>query len=210
MDDPATHEKMERFLSRFVADPKPRLELYRGKLPLFDHAGLERRIDENLGRKVWLKSGGYLIVDQSEALTAIDVNTGRYVGKRDLEETVLKTNLEAVQEVVKQLRFRNLGGLIIIDLSDMDSAQNRDKVHRALRDALRDDKARTQHPQDLRAGPGGDDAQAHPGEPGAAALRALRLLRRARLPAVGRDGRLQAAAGDPQGPAPLQAGAGSR
>ena len=112
-------------------------------MPLFDHEGLEARIDENLGKKVWLKSGGYLIVDQSEALTAIDVNTGRYVGKRDLEETVLKTNLEAVQEVVHQLRFRNLGGLIIIDLIDMESAENRDKVYRALQEALRSDKART-------------------------------------------------------------------
>ena len=143
VDDPPTHEKMQAFLSRFVADPKPNLELYEGDLPLYDYEGLESRIDENLGRKVWLKSGGYLIVDQSEALTAIDVNTGRYVGKRDLEETVLKTNLEAVQEVVYQLRFRNLGGLIIIDLIDMESAENREKVYRALQEALRYDKART-------------------------------------------------------------------
>jgi ribonuclease G len=143
VDDPGVHEKMEHFLDRFVADPKPRLELYDGGVPLFDQEGLEPRIDENLGKKVWLKSGGYLIVDQSEALTAIDVNTGRYVGKRDLEETVLKTNLEAVQEVVHQLRFRNLGGLIIIDLIDMESAENRDKVYRALQEALRSDKART-------------------------------------------------------------------
>ena len=143
VDDPATHEKMQRFLDRFVADPKPGLELYAGALPLFDREGLEARIDDNLGRKVWLKSGGYLIVDQSEALTSIDVNTGRYVGKRDLEETVLKTNLEAVAEVVYQLRFRNIGGLIIIDLIDMESAENRDKVYRALQDALRGDKART-------------------------------------------------------------------
>jgi hypothetical protein len=92
---------------------------------------------------VWLKSGGYLIVDQSEALTAIDVNTGRYVGKRDLEETVLKTNLEAVKEVVNQLRFRNIGGLIIIDLIDMESSANREKVYRALQEALREDKSRT-------------------------------------------------------------------
>ncbi len=143
VDDPAIHEKMQTFLDRFVADPKPRLEFYTGSVPLFDHEGLEPRIDENLGKKIWLKSGGYLIVDQSEALTAIDVNTGRYVGKRDLEETVLKTNLEAVQEVVHQLRFRNLGGLIIIDLIDMESAENRDKVYRALQEALRSDKART-------------------------------------------------------------------
>ena len=143
VDDPATHEEMKSFISRFVADPKPRLELYGGPLPIFDHFGLEARIDDNLGKKVWLKSGGYLIVDQSEALTAIDVNTGRYVGKRDLEETVLKTNLEAVQEVVHQLRFRNIGGLIIIDLIDMETAENREKVYRALQDALRQDKAKT-------------------------------------------------------------------
>jgi ribonuclease G len=112
-------------------------------VPLFDEFGCEAQIDANLGRKVWLKSGGYLIVDQSEALTAIDVNTGRYVGKRDLEETVLRTNLEAVREVVNQLRFRNIGGLIIIDLIDMESSENRDKVYRAFQDALRGDKAKT-------------------------------------------------------------------
>jgi len=112
-------------------------------LPLRVIRELESTIDDNLGKKAWLKSGGYLIVDQSEALTAIDVNTGRYVGKRDLEETVLKTNLEAVKEVVNQLRFRNIGGLIIIDLIDMESAANREKVYRALQDALRQDKSRT-------------------------------------------------------------------
>ena len=105
--------------------------------------GLEAQIHANLERKVWLKSGGSLIVDQCEALTAIDVNTGRFVGKRDLEETVYKTNLEAVKEVVNQLRFRNIGGLIIIDLIDMESADHREKTYRALRDALRRDKART-------------------------------------------------------------------
>ena len=114
-----------------------------GKEPIFDHFGLEAQIDQNLGRKVWLKSGGYLIIDQSEALTAIDVNTGRYVGKRDLEDTVLKTNLEAVREAVHQLRFRNIGGLIILDLIDMEDASNRDKVYRALQEVLRGDKART-------------------------------------------------------------------
>jgi len=143
IDDAAVYAEMQDFLSRFVADPKPVLEHYRGTLPIFDHHNIESVIDDNLGRKVWLKSGGYLIVDQSEALTAIDVNTGRYVGKRDLEETVLKTNLEAVKEVVNQLRFRNIGGLIIIDLIDMESAANREKVYRALQEALRDDKSRT-------------------------------------------------------------------
>jgi len=143
IDDPEVHARMKDFVERFVADPRPRIEHYRGTRPLFDRFDVEPQIDANLGRKVWLKSGGYLIVDQSEALTAIDVNTGRYVGKRDLEETVLKTNLEAVKEVVYQLRFRNIGGLIIIDLIDMDSAENREKVYRALQEALRGDKAKT-------------------------------------------------------------------
>jgi ribonuclease G len=143
VDDDDAHARMQDFLARFVAEPKPRLEHYQGAEPIFDHFGIEARIDENLGKKVWLKSGGYLIVDQSEALTAIDVNTGRYVGKRDLEETVLKTNLEAVKEVVSQLRFRNIGGLIIIDLIDMETAENREKVYRALQEALRSDKAKT-------------------------------------------------------------------
>jgi ribonuclease G len=143
VDDDKTFSEMESFLERFVADPKPKLEHYQGETPIFDHFDLESNIDTNLGRKVWLKSGGYLIVDQSEALTAIDVNTGRYVGKQNLEETVLKTNLEAVKEVVNQLRFRNIGGLIIIDLIDMESAENRDKVYRALQEALRSDKSKT-------------------------------------------------------------------
>jgi ribonuclease G len=143
IDNASVYEEMQSFLSRFVADPKPVLDHYRGAQPVFDHFGIESTIDDNLGKKVWLKSGGYLIVDQSEALTAVDVNTGRYVGKRDLEETVLKTNLEAVKEVVNQLRFRNIGGLIIIDLIDMESATNREKVYRALQDALRQDKSKT-------------------------------------------------------------------
>jgi ribonuclease G len=143
VDEKKIFEEMKDFLSRFVAEPKPRLEHYQGALPIFDHFGIESRIDDNLGKKVWLKSGGYLVIDQSEALTAIDVNTGRFVGKRDLEETVLKTNLEAVKEVVYQLRFRNIGGLIIIDLIDMESAENREKVYRALQEALRQDKAKT-------------------------------------------------------------------
>ncbi|MCC6640484.1 MAG: Rne/Rng family ribonuclease [Deltaproteobacteria bacterium] len=143
IDSPEVHATMQDFVERFLADPRPRIELYRGTDPIFDHFAVESQIDANLGRKVWLKSGGYLIVDQSEALTAIDVNTGRYVGKRDLEETVLKTNLEAVKEVVYQLRFRNIGGLIIIDLIDMESSENREKVYRALQEALRQDKAKT-------------------------------------------------------------------
>ena len=142
-DDKELYEHIQSFVDRFVADPKPEVVHYDEGLPIFDRFGLESQIHANLERKVWLKSGGSLVIDKSEALTAIDVNTGRFVGKRDLEETVLKTNLEAVQEVVHQLRFRNLGGLIIVDLIDMESAGNREKVYRAFQEALRADKART-------------------------------------------------------------------
>ena len=143
VDSTQSYEEMKAFSERFVAEPRPRLEHYRGAEPIFDHFGIEAQIDASIGRKVWLKSGGYLIIDQSEALTAFDVNTGRYVGKRDLEETVLKTNLEAVREIVNQLRLRNIGGLIILDFIDMESAENREKVYRTLQEAVRHDKART-------------------------------------------------------------------
>ena len=143
VDSPEVHEEMKAFVDRFVADPKPQIELHTGDVPIFDAYGVEAQIDQSLQRKVFMKSGGYLIIDQSEALTAIDVNTGSYVGKRDLEETVLRTNLEAVKEIVHQLRFRNIGGLLILDFIDMESASNREKVYRALQEELRTDKART-------------------------------------------------------------------
>ena len=142
-DDKATFDSLSHFVTEFVAEPRPSLEHYTEVTPLFDEMKLEAEIHANLERKVWLKSGGSLVIDQCEALTAIDVNTGGFVGKRDLEETVFKANLEAVKEAVHQLRFRNIGGLIIIDLIDMESADHREKVYRALRDALRSDKART-------------------------------------------------------------------
>jgi len=143
IDNKTVYEKLLEFSHRFVSDPQPAIELYDGREPIFDHFDLEAQIHANLERKVPLKSGGSLVIDQSEALTAIDVNSGRYVGKRDLEETVYRTNLEAVKEVVNQLRFRNIGGLIIIDLIDMESRENRDKVYRSLQEAVRQDKART-------------------------------------------------------------------
>ena len=122
---------------------KSRIKLFKGPSQLFEHYGIEAEISRALGKKVWLKSGGYLLIDQSEALTAIDVNTGRYVGSKSLEETILKTNLEAVKEIAYQLQIRNVGGIIIIDLIDMESHDNREKVYRALQDSLGSDKAKT-------------------------------------------------------------------
>jgi ribonuclease G len=143
IDNKRVYESLLEFSKRFVSDPQPLIEHYDGKEPIFDHFDLEAQIHANLERKVPLKSGGSLVIDQSEALTAIDVNSGRYVGKSDLEETVYRTNLEAVKEVVHQLRFRNIGGLIIIDLIDMESRDNREKVYRALQESVRQDKAKT-------------------------------------------------------------------
>src|SRR6202045_1620496 len=114
-----------------------------GSEPVFDRFNIEPQIERALDRKVWLKSGGYLIFDQAEALTGIDVNTGRFVGKRNQDETVLRTNLEAVEEVVKQLRLRNIGGIIIVDFIDMTREADRKRVSETLKDALRRDKART-------------------------------------------------------------------
>jgi ribonuclease G len=143
IDDAKEFGRLKAFVEKFMPERKADLSLYDGDEPTFDAYGIEEEISRALSRKVHLPSGGYLIIDQAEALTAIDVNTGRFVGNRDLEETILRTNLEAVQEIAYQLRFRNLGGLIILDFIDMDRAGNREKVYRALNDALRTDKAKT-------------------------------------------------------------------
>ncbi len=145
IDSPEQYGRLVRFVEMFLPERVKDIELYEGEEPIFDAYGIEDEIARALSRKVPLPSGGYLIIDQAEALTAIDVNTGRYVGKgsKDLEETALKTNLEAVEEIAYQLRFRNVGGLVVLDLIDMEAAQNRDKVYRALESALKKDKAKT-------------------------------------------------------------------
>jgi ribonuclease G len=122
---------------------KSSVSLYEGVEPIFDAYNLEGDITRALNRKIWLKSGGYIVLDHTEALLAIDVNTGRYVGKHNLEETILKTNLEAVKEIAYQIRLRDIGGIIIIDFIDMEKKSNQEKVFNALQDALRKDKSKT-------------------------------------------------------------------
>ncbi|MEE2788685.1 MAG: Rne/Rng family ribonuclease [Myxococcota bacterium] len=143
VDDPAEFERLVDFMHRFMPRYAPRVRHHDDKEPLFDAYGLEVELNRALSRKVWLPSGGYLIVDQTEALTAIDVNTGRFVGKRNLADTILKNNIEAVDEVVRQLRLRNIGGIIIIDFIDMDAESNRQRVYSNLSLALEKDRART-------------------------------------------------------------------
>ena len=143
IDSKPDHDRIVQFISTFMPKMKSSIELYDEEEPIFDQYGLEVEISRALGRKVWLKSGGYIIIEQTEALTAIDVNTGRFVGKHNLEDTILKTNLEAVKEIAYQLRLRNLGGIIIIDFIDMEKEVNREKVYAALEDALKCDKSKT-------------------------------------------------------------------
>jgi len=142
-DDPNTYSRIVQFVQNYMPRLRARVTLYDGAAPLFDRFNIEPQIERALDRKVWLKSGGSLVFDQAEALTAIDVNTGRFVGKRSQDETILKTNLEAVEEIVKQLRLRNIGGIIIVDLIDMAREADRKKVSDALATALKRDKART-------------------------------------------------------------------
>jgi len=143
IDAPEEYQRVKEFVDSYIPQLGRRVKPYDGDDPIFEHYGVEIEISRALGRRVWLKSGGYIILDQTEALTTIDVNTGRYVGKRSLEDTILKTNLEAVREIAYQLRLRNIGGILILDFIDMEREDNRRKVYAALQEALASDKAKT-------------------------------------------------------------------
>ena len=137
------YKKIRDFATSFIPKQRGKIELYMGSEPIFDKYGLEAEIKKALDKKVWLKSGGYIVLEVTEALAAIDVNTGKFVGTRDLEDTIFKTNLEAVREIAKQVRLRNIGGLIVIDFIDMAKPKNREKVYKALDEALKTDKKKT-------------------------------------------------------------------
>ncbi|MFQ5684207.1 MAG: ribonuclease E/G [Candidatus Binatia bacterium] len=143
MDNVKEHRRIVDFVRHFMPRLKTKITLYNQKAPIMDHYRVEEMVTKALDRNVWLPSGGYIIIERTEALTAIDVNTGRFVGKKNQEETILKTNLEATKEIVHQLRLRNAGGLIIIDFIDMEKEANRKKVYEALKEAIKKDKART-------------------------------------------------------------------
>ncbi len=144
VDSRPDFEAMQEFAATFLPGVEKRLEYYKRRRPIFDLHGIEDEIRKALDRSIPLKSGGYLIFDQTEAMTTIDVNTGAYVGHRNLEETIYKTNLEAAMAIARQLRLRNLGGIIIIDFIDMDEEEHRNQVLQALQDRLAGDHAKTQ------------------------------------------------------------------
>ena len=143
VDNEQSLGEIQQFLEDFIPESISKLESYTGERPLFDLFGIEDEINKALGRQVMLKSGGDLIIDQTEAMTTIDVNTGGYIGVKNHVETILKTNLEAATSIARQLRIRNLGGIIIIDFIDMLDEEHQRQVHRALEKALGKDPART-------------------------------------------------------------------
>jgi ribonuclease G len=143
IDSTEEYSNIMNFINNFAPRLRFSVERYQGAEPIFDAYGIEVEISRALENKIWLKSGGYIVIGLTEALTAIDVNTGSYVGKRNLEETLVKTNLEAAKEIAYQLRFRNIGGIIVIDFIDMEKKTNRERVFMALKQALSKDKAKS-------------------------------------------------------------------
>ena len=144
LDDEAEHRRVVALVERIMPNLLPRVKLYTKEFPIFEEYGIQAEIDKALRPKVWLKSGGYLVINPTEALVAIDVNTGRYVGKKTsgrLEDTIVKTNLEAVKEIVRQIRLRDLGGIIVLDLIDMEEKKNRQRVFQEVEKELRKDRS---------------------------------------------------------------------
>jgi ribonuclease G len=144
LDDEAEYRRVSQLVERIMPALLPRVKLYTKEYPIFEEYGIQAEIDKALRPKVWLKSGGYLVINPTEALVAIDVNTGRYVGKKSsgrLEDTIVKTNLEAVKEIVRQIRLRDLGGIIVLDLIDMEEKKNRQRVFQEVEKELRKDRS---------------------------------------------------------------------
>jgi len=143
LDDAATYEQISQYLESWSPGYLNRLEFYDQPDSIFSHFGLELDWKKLLAQRVWLKSGGYLVFDTTEALTTIDVNTGRFVGRHQFQDTVFKTDLEAAKEIARQLRLRNIGGLIVIDFIDLENAAHREQVHQTLVEACKRDRAKT-------------------------------------------------------------------
>ena len=143
IDDAKAYESMRDLTARISRRARSKIRRYDGETGIFEHYGIERQLHDAFARQVPLKSGGYLVIDETEALIAVDVNTGHYKGKGSQEEAIREVNLEAVDEVARQLRLRNIGGLVVLDLIDMKSRKHQREVYRALKTALRRDRART-------------------------------------------------------------------
>jgi ribonuclease G len=143
LDNQNDYTELLDFVNKFFPHLTDRVKLYSSSTPIFDKFNIETEVVKALKRKVWLKSGGYIVIDQTEALVSIDVNTGKYLGSKSLEETIVRTNIEACREIVRQVRLRNLGGIIIIDFIDMEEVENRELIFSTLENELKNDRAKT-------------------------------------------------------------------
>lgn len=143
VDTKEEYELINQYINQVSPKLTPRVRLYKENIPIFDAFEIEKEVRKTLDRKVWLKSGGYIVIDHTEALIAIDVNTGRYTGKKNLEDTLYKTNIEAAREIARQLRLRDLGGIIVIDFIDMGNKENRESVITELKQVLKRDRSKT-------------------------------------------------------------------
>lgn len=143
VDDEHEYDKVREIVDYISPHLKTKVKLYKEKEPVFERYGIEQELEKALSRQVWLKSGGYLVFDETEALTVVDVNTGRYIGRRNLADTILKTNLEAAEEIARQVRLRDIGGIIIIDFIDMSIEDHRRKVIDRLNKAIKNDRTKT-------------------------------------------------------------------
>ena len=143
IDSKEEYDRTLEFLSSLLPSLKPKVKLYNKKEPIFEAYSIEKQIKKVLRHKIWLKSGGHIIINPTEALVSIDVNTGKYVGRENAEETILKTNIEAVSEIARQIRLRDLGGIIVIDFIDMDKEKHKNEVLKTMEDALKRDRSRT-------------------------------------------------------------------
>ena len=142
IDDEADFNRLSEYIKTFAPELRKRVQRYTGDLPIFDHYEIEAEIRKTLDKRVWMKKGGYLIIEQTEALVSIDVNTGRFTGRRNQEETILQTNLLAAKEVARQLRLRDMGGIIVTDFIDMENEGNRKRLYNEMRSHLKNDRAR--------------------------------------------------------------------
>ena len=142
-DDRESLQRMSDLVGHISRRARNRLKFYDGAAPIFEALGIQKQIDDAFHRQVWLRCGGYIVIDETEALVAIDVNTGRNKGGRDVEKTILQTNLEAADEIARQLRLRNIGGLIIGDFIDMKSRKDQQAIYNLMRERLKRDKAKT-------------------------------------------------------------------
>ena len=159
IDNEHEFEKVQEILDFISPHLKKKVKLYNQSRPIFERYGVEREVEKALEGQVWLKSGGYLIFDETEALTVVDVNTGRYTGKRNLADTILKTNLEAAVEIARQIRLRDIGGIIIVDFIDMNLEDHQRKVLDKLNESIKHDRTKTYVLRADQPGPGGDDPQ---------------------------------------------------